>query len=116
MCHHLKEAENLGTLLGILILLAATFLVTNTVHLVVYNRKNELEIAKLVGASDTYIISPFLFEGGIQGLAGALGAIAGLWIIHKTLTLRLQDALMLDIAGELQFLSKKEYEAYLTLN
>ena len=44
------------------------FLVTNTVHLVVYSRKNELEIAKLVGASDRFVLVPFLFEGFYRAL------------------------------------------------
>ena len=97
----------LGSLLGILILLAAMFLVTNTVHLVVYNRKNELEIAKLVGASNSFIIWPFIFEGAIQGIAGSLGAIAGLWLIHQTIATRLQEALGLQSTGNLEFLEGK---------
>ena len=100
----LRLLQALGTLIGILILLAATFLVTNTVHLVVYNRKSELEIAKLVGASQTFIVLPFIFEGAVQGLIGGLGAISGLWVIHRTLSTRLQEALELEIATQLQFL------------
>jgi cell division transport system permease protein len=100
----LRLLQALGTLVGILILLAATFLVTNTVHLVVYNRKSELEIAKLVGASQSFIILPFIFEGAVQGLFGGLAAISGLWLIHNTLSSRLQAALDFEIATQLQFL------------
>ena len=91
-------------MLGILILLFATFLVTNTINLVVYNRKDELEITRLVGGSDLFVMLPFLFEGAMQGLIGGLASICGLWIIHIILTTRIQDALALQIAGELQFL------------
>ncbi|MEC7983899.1 MAG: ABC transporter permease [Myxococcota bacterium] len=104
----LQLLKMLGVLLGSLILISATFLVTNTVHLIVYNRRHEMEIAKLVGASNHFIIWPFLFEGVVQGLIGALCAITGLWIIHRTLTIRLQEALGLELAGELHFLSTQE--------
>jgi cell division transport system permease protein len=104
----LQLLQMLGVLLGGLILIAATFLVTNTVHLVVYNRRHEMEIAKLVGASNHFIILPFLFEGIVQGLVGALSAITGLWIIHQTLAIRLQEALLLEIAGELRFLNTQQ--------
>ena len=58
----------------------------------------------MVGASQSFIIWPFLFEGAIQGLIGALSSITGL-DVHPTLTVRLQDALGLDMAGELKFLN-----------
>ena len=101
----LQLLQMLGVLLGGLILISATFLVTNTVHLIIYNRRHEMEIAKLVGASNTYILLPFLFEGIVQGFAGSLAAITGLWIIHQSLAVRLQKALVLEIAGKLHFLS-----------
>lgn len=104
----LQLLQMLGVLLGGLILIAATFLVTNTVHLVVYNRRHEMDIAKLVGASNLFIILPFLFEGVVQGLVGALSAITGLWIIHQTLAIRLQEALLLELAGELHFLNTQQ--------
>ncbi len=104
----LQLLQMLGILLGGLILVSATFLVTNTVHLVVYNRRHEMEIAKLVGASNSFIILPFLFEGIVQGLIGSLTAIAGLWIIHQTLAIRLQEAFLLDIVGKLHFLNTQQ--------
>ena len=100
----LSLLQLLGSLVGILILLAATFLVSNTVHLVVYNRKSELEIAKLVGASRSFIVLPFIFEGAVQGLIGGLAATSGLWVIHNTLSTRLQEAINIEIADQLQFL------------
>jgi cell division transport system permease protein len=89
----LSLLKALGVILGLLILISAMFLVTNTVYLIVYNRRDELEIARLVGASDRYITAPFLFEGFTQGLLGGLLATAGLWAVHRVLVLRLQEAL-----------------------
>lgn len=100
----LRLFEALGTLVGLLISIATIFLVTNTVHLIIYNRQDELEVTKLVGASDAYILLPFLFEGFIQGLIGALGSISGLWLIHSLLSAQLQKNLDINLAAELHFL------------
>ncbi len=100
----LRLFEALGTLVGLLIVIATVFLVTNTVHLIIYNRKEELEVTKLVGASDAYILLPFLFEGFIQGLIGALGAISGLWLIHSLLSSQLQKNVDFNLTSELYFL------------
>jgi len=94
----------LGAIMGSLILVAAMFLVMNTVYLVVYNRKDELEIQKLVGATDGYITAPFLVEGLIQGLIGSTFALLGLAAVHRLLVARLKDAFELAVTAELMFL------------
>lgn len=66
-------AAILGTLLGIA-LVAVTF---NTIRLQVLTRREEIEVIKLIGATDAFIRRPFLYFGALQGLAG--GAIA--WLI-----------------------------------
>lgn len=100
----LSLLQLLGAVLGALIGVAALFLVANTVYLIVYNRRDELEIQKLVGATNTYITAPFLIEGAVQGLLGSIMAVLGLWGVHRILVVRLQDALQLGLAGELAFL------------
>lgn len=100
----LSLLQLLGAVLGALIGVAALFLVANTVYLIVYNRRDELEVQKLVGATSTYITAPFLIEGSVQGLIGAILALLGLWGVHRGLVLRLQDALQLGLAGDLAFL------------
>jgi cell division transport system permease protein len=57
---------------------AALLVVANTIRLAVYARRDEIEIMKLVGATDGYVRAPFLMEGALQGLLGAalaLGAV-----------------------------------------
>ena len=98
----------LSAILGLLILVAALFLVTNTVHLVVYNRRNELEVARLVGASNSFITLPFIIEGAVQGIVGALGAGVGLLVVQRVVVIRLQDVLQLDVAGELELLPPEQ--------
>ena len=100
----LSLLQLLGAVLGLLILLSALFLVYNTVHLVVYNRRDELEIQKLVGATEGFVQAPFLLEGLFHGVVGGLLAVAGLALVQGLVVVRLQSALDLQIAGELTLL------------
>lgn len=61
-----------GALLGGFLLMAVLFIVSNTIKLTIYARKEEIEVMDLVGATRFFIKAPFLIEGIIQGAAGAL--------------------------------------------
>ncbi len=75
----------LGTLLA-LALIAVTF---NTIRLQVLTRRDEIEVIKLIGATDAFIRRPFLYYGTLQGLAGGIAAWAivagGVWLINRNL-------------------------------
>lgn len=95
----------MGVALGGFITLAALFLVVNTINLVVYSRRDELEIMRLVGATDRHILGPFLLEGALQGAIAAGLTTALLYAAHRGLVSRLQDLLALALGGEgLRFL------------
>jgi cell division transport system permease protein len=69
----------------LLVLGAAILVVANTIRLAVYARRDEIEIMKLVGATNGYVRLPFLLEGALQGLAGAGLALLGLLGVEKWL-------------------------------
>ena len=76
----------------IAVLGAALLVVANTIRLAVYARRDEIEIMKLVGATDGYVRLPFLLEGGLQGLLGAGLALGGLFAVQRWLLPRAAEA------------------------
>lgn len=62
-----------GTIIIVIALVLVTaFLISNTIKLTIYSRKSEIEIMRLVGASNIAIRLPFLFEGFILGILGSI--------------------------------------------
>jgi cell division transport system permease protein len=74
---------------------ATAVLVSNTLRLAVFARRDEIEIMKLVGATDGFVTAPFLIEGVLQGLLGAGLAVLALAGLHVLLVPRLQAAVAL---------------------
>jgi cell division transport system permease protein len=73
----LRRARVAGLGLLLVLGLATAVLVSNTLRLAVYARREEIEIMKLVGATDAFVGAPFLLEGLLQGgLAGGAAAAA----------------------------------------
>jgi cell division transport system permease protein len=64
-----------------IMLVASAALIGNTVRLAVFNRRKEIGIMRLVGATNWHIRLPFLIEGLIEGLLGAGAAVLGLFIM-----------------------------------
>lgn len=83
----------LGGGLAVLLALAAAFLIALTIRLAVTARGKEIAIMKYVGATDWFIRWPFLLEGLILGLIGALGAAGMLYFGYGSLVSRLQASL-----------------------
>lgn len=64
--------EQVTIIVVIALIFVTAFLITNTIKLAIYSRRNEIEIMRLVGASNTAIKLPFVVEGFIIGLLGSL--------------------------------------------
>ncbi len=91
----LKRARLVGLLLMGTLSVATAVLVANTLRLAVYARRDEIEIMKLVGATDGFVGAPFLIEGLVQGLAGAGLAVLTLLGAQAALLPRLHAAVAL---------------------
>jgi cell division transport system permease protein len=65
----------------ILFLISSVLLISNAIRLSIFARRKEIEVMKLVGASDSFVRTPFVFEGLVQSLIGAgLAALTVVWI------------------------------------
>lgn len=72
-----------GYAMGGLFLMAAVFICANTIRLMLYSRREEIEIMRLVGATDFFIKTPFYIEGVIQGI---VGSGVGLGVLYAAFT------------------------------
>jgi len=72
----LEIARRGATLLGVVLAAAVLLIIGNTIRLMVLNRRDEIEVIKLVGGTNAFIRRPFLYSGIYQGLFGALAAWA----------------------------------------
>ncbi len=91
----LRRARVVGLVLFAALSLATAVLVANTLRLAVYARRDEIEIMKLVGATDSFVGTPFLIEGLVQGLLGAALAVGALLVSYAALAPRLRAAVAL---------------------
>ena len=65
----------------LLFLIASVLLISNAIRLSIFARRKEIEVMKLVGASDGFVRTPFVLEGLLQAFVGAsLAAFAVIWI------------------------------------
>jgi cell division transport system permease protein len=80
----LNGARNATIAVAVIQALAALLLISNTIQLAAFNRRNETNIMRLVGASRWYTQLPFILEAAFAGLIGGLLAAGGL-ILAKVL-------------------------------
>jgi cell division transport system permease protein len=78
-------------ILSVALLFAAILLIWNTIRTAMFARRREIEVMKLVGATDWFIRVPFMLEGLIQGVIGGLAACLGLWVINNRWTAGVVD-------------------------
>jgi cell division transport system permease protein len=71
------SVENLSIFILCVIVFIVLFVISSTVKILFYRRKNEIEIIKLLGATGGFIREPFLIEGGVLGTMGGIFAVIG---------------------------------------
>lgn len=81
----LNKLTIISGVLAFVMLLTALMLMPTTIRLSAMSRKNETEIMRYVGASNVFIELPFILEGVIAALMGAILAVAGLWAVIRFL-------------------------------
>jgi cell division transport system permease protein len=91
-----KKAERVlqvATIIGaiflvgsVILLIASTILIANTIRLSIFSRRREIEVMKLVGATNWFVRGPFMLEGIVCGLAGSIVAVV-LLLLAKELAL-----------------------------
>ena len=87
-------AGTIAFLIIIVLLLAAIVLIFNTIRLSVHARRKEIEVMKLVGATNWFVRLPFLFEGFFEGFVGSLISVILLYFIANYLLIRGEKAIV----------------------
>ncbi|MBW1837742.1 MAG: ABC transporter permease [Deltaproteobacteria bacterium] len=86
-----------GYAIGGLFFMAALFIVANTIRLVFYSRREEVEIMRLVGATDRFIKAPFYMEGLILGASGGILGLGALFVAFMVISLNVEQDLSLGL-------------------
>jgi cell division transport system permease protein len=74
------------TVMSVVLLSVAVGLIWNTIRTAMFARRREIEVMKLVGATNWFIRVPFMLEGLLQGVVGGLLACLGLWGLNSAWT------------------------------
>ena len=70
-------------IIAIVLLVVAAVLILNTIRMALFSRRRDIEVMKLVGATNWFIRVPFMFEGLIQGLIGGVISIPLIWLTNN---------------------------------
>ncbi|MBQ7256008.1 MAG: permease-like cell division protein FtsX [Oscillospiraceae bacterium] len=74
----------------IVLLIVSLFIISNTVKLALYDRKEEIAIMRMVGATNNFIRLPFIVEGFLLGIIGAVVAFFIEWGVYDALAARIE--------------------------
>jgi len=95
-------------LLAVALGVAAVMLIANTIHMAIYARREEIEIMRLVGASNWFVRTPFLIEGAMEGLIGGALAVTFIVVAQQLAVDRLSDLpAWINLAIENDFLMRQ---------
>jgi len=78
-----KFVRTVTLVMSLVLLVVAVGLIWNTIRTAMFARRREIEVMKLVGATNWFIRVPFMLEGLLQGLIGAVVSCGGLWALNS---------------------------------
>ena len=81
-----KFVRTVTLVMSLVLLMVAVGLIWNTIRTAMFARRREIEVMKLVGATNWFIRVPFMLEGLLQGLIGAVVSCGGLWVLNSAWT------------------------------
>ena len=81
-----KFVRTVTLVMSLVLLVVAVGLIWNTIRTSMFARRREIEVMKLVGATNWFIRVPFMLEGLLQGLIGAVVSCGGLWALNSAWT------------------------------
>ena len=88
----LRNVVSWVSVIVVAVLLAISlFIMSNTIKLATYERREEIAIMKIVGATNSFIRWPFVFEGFILGVTGSMIAFAAIWGLYGLLAGRVLE-------------------------
>jgi cell division transport system permease protein len=93
-----------SALLAVVVFAAVLAVVGSTIRMALHRRRQEVEVLKLVGATDRFVKGPFIMEGSVQGALGAIGALALLLALFFLVRGRLDAELAALVGVEPSFL------------
>jgi cell division transport system permease protein len=99
-----RGAYFVDTVVGFIVVLSAIFIISNAVRLTVISRRKNIEVLKLVGATNRFITMPFIIEGAFQGGIAALASLMMLFVV---------TSLSQRVVPELSFFSAEKALVYI---
>ena len=85
LLHQFRQLRLIGAILAAGVGLGAVALIVNTIQLAIFARRREVAVMKLVGATNWFIRVPFMLEGLIHGIVGAIIALAVTYGVRDTI-------------------------------
>ena len=95
--------SGVSVVLAVILLLVSLFIMSNTIKLATFERREEIAIMKMVGATNSFIRWPFLLEGFILGLFGSLAAYVAQWGLYQLITARIVGDSVISLITVLPF-------------
>ena len=94
--------------IGLMLCIGLILIISNTIKLSIYSRKDEIELMSILGATHRFIKFPLLLEGVFQGTIGVLIALGIVKAVHIFIKFRIQGSLEFIFRGiEIQFISNQ---------